>query len=243
MSLLFIAIVSGEAPWISVAFAESFDKPLQKRVVDLGLSPDFSPSDNVHMKLTCTYYPNFMVKQLEDTSSEGALGFAIVAARARHISACTQAHGIGEKIFGEKWCGYFSGVKRDLVFLDGCDGFSGGISFAAFDSKSGMEVFEDLVSTKDGHIDFYRISKTQLTLRYMRVFIGDCSVPKLRGACWSRFRKQPGLETAPMPKCSDYEGAEAGEANSVISYPVEVSLSPKPSIKALSNPIQCWPSD
>jgi len=243
MSMLFTAIVSGNASWISGARAESFDKPLRKEVVDLGLSPDFSPSDNVHIKLTCTYYPTFMVKQLEDTSSEGALGFAIVKVRPGHVSACVKAQGLDEKTFAKKWCGYFSGVKRGLVFLDGCDGFSGGISFAAFDSKSGTEVFEDLISTKDGDIDFVRISQTQLALRYTRVFIGDCSVPKQGQACWSRFRKQSGLETAPMPKCSDYEGPEVGIANSVIAYPVEASLFPKPSVKALSNPTQCWPSD
>lgn len=225
------------------AYAESFDRPLQRKVIDLGLSPDFRPSDNVHLKLTCTYYRAFMVKQLEDTTSEGALGFWIVAAHLGHMPPCIQTHTDSEKSFGEQWCGYFSGVKRGVVFLDACDGFSGGIGFAAFDSRSGAKLFEDLVSTKNGTIDFVHISDENLTLRYMRVVAGDCSVPKLGDACWNSFKKQPGLSDAPMPKCSDYEGAEAGKANSMIAYPVEVQLFPQPSIRALSNPVQCWASD
>src|SRR5580693_10363144 len=71
-------------------------------------------------------------------------------------------------------------------------------------------------------------------LRYLRVVIGDCSVPKDEGACWNTFRKQPGLKAAPMPKCIDYKGADAGVSPSVIAYPVEVLLFPKPTIKALA---------
>ena len=225
-----------------VALAESFDKPLQKKVVDLGLSPDFSPSDNVHLKLTCAYYPAFMVKQLEDTSSEGALWFAIVTAHPGHRAPCIQAHGLDEKVIGEDWCGYFSGVKRGVVFLDACDGFSGGIYFAAFDSKSGMKIFEDSVATKNGNIDFV-VSDKQITLRYVRVVIGNCSVPKNGTTCWSKFKERPGLNAAPMPKCNHDKGAEAGVSPSVIAYPVEVFLFPKPNIKALANPQQCWPAD
>ena len=241
IQLLFTVVV-GVMSWSSVAHTESFDKPLQKKVVDLGLSPDFSPSENVHLKLTCVYYPTFMVKQLEDTSSEGALWFAIVMRRPGHIAPCIQAHGLDEKKIGEDWCGYFSGVKRGLVFLDACDGFSGGIDFAAFDSRSGIKIFQDSVATKDGNIDFV-VSGNQITLRYVRVVVGNCSVPKDGAACWNKFKEQPGLNTTPMPKCSDYKGAEAGVSPSVIAYPVEVSLFPKPAIKALANPQKCWPAD
>lgn len=241
IQLLFTAVV-GATSLSSVALAETFDKPLQKKVVDLGLSPDFSPSTNVHLKLTCAYYPAFMVKQLEDTSSEGALWFAIVTDHPGHRAPCVQAHGPDEKLIGEDWCGYFSGVKRGVVFLDACDGFSGGIYFAAFDSRSGMKIFEDSVATKNGKIDFV-VSDKQITLRYLRVIVGDCSVPKYGSTCWNKFKEQPSLNAAPMPKCSDYKGAEAGVSPSVIAYPVEVFLFPKPNIKALANPRQCWPAD
>jgi hypothetical protein len=51
------------------------------------------------------------------------------------------------------------------------------------------------------------------------------------------------LRLASMPKCSDYQGKYAGEFESVIAYPVEVSLFPKPSITALANPVKCYPVD
>jgi hypothetical protein len=46
-----------------------------------------------------------------------------------------------------------------------------------------------------------------------------------------------------MPKCSDYEDKYAGTAASVIAYPVEVSLFPKPSIRPLGGPVKCYPAE
>lgn len=77
----------------------------------------------------------------------------------------------------------------------------------------------------------------------MRVLVGTCSVPKNGTSCWKKFKEQPGLNAAPMPKCSDYKGVDAGVSPSVIAYPVEVLLFPKPIIKALANPQRCWPAD
>ena len=59
--------------------------------------------------------------------------------------------------------------------------------------------------------------------------------------CWGKFKKQTGLKLAPMLAC-DYHGEDV-KVPSVIDYPVEVSLFPKPSVKALGNPVKCWPSD
>jgi hypothetical protein len=44
-----------------------------------------------------------------------------------------------------------------------------------------------------------------------------------------------------MPACS-YQGEDVRD-NSVIGYLVEISLFPKPSIKALAGPVKCWPPD
>ena len=232
----------------SAANAEPFDKPLQKKVVDLGQSPELRSSANNHIKVTCAYYPNFMVKELNDPGNKGALWIALVPAKPGHISGCTRTHGPEEKVFKD-WDGYFGGVKRDLVFLYASDGTNRGLPFTAFDSKTQAKVFQYSVSLLDSHgernheLDFVQASDKQITLRYLRVFSGNCSVPKDGSACWSKFKEQTGLKLAPMPKCSDYPVENAGREPSVIAYPVEVSLFPKPSIKAIGNPVRCYPPD
>ncbi len=201
------------------------------------------PNDDRHVKLTCSYYPKFMVKELNDPGNKGALLIAMVPARAGRISVCTRRHGHGDKVFKD-WDGYFAGVKRDLVFLYDSDGTNGGIGFTAFDSKTEAKVFKDLVKltgSRFDELDFVHASDRQMTLRYLRVVSGDCSVPKDGSACWSKFKEQFGLRLAPMPTC-DYQDEDV-RSPSVIAYPVEVSLFPKPSITALASPVKCYPPD
>jgi hypothetical protein len=227
----------------SVVLADSFDKPLRKRVVNLGSAPGY-PSN--HIKLSCYYYPNFMVKEL-DMAEEGAEWHAIAPVQAGHLPACTRSHGSGEQVIkGQEWSGYFKGVKGGLVFLNAEDGFNGGLDFAVCDSRTGKKIFEDSAGNSAGdygHLDFVGTSKGQTSLRYSRVVSGDCSVPKDGAACWEKFRKPPGLEGATMPPCSDYPGEQSGVSPSVLSYPVEVALFPQPSIKVVSGPVKCYPAD
>jgi len=241
-------IVLGTTMFSSAAHAEPFDKPLQKKVVDLGRSPYLMPNDNRHVELTCSYYPDFMVKQLDDPGNKGALLIALVPVSPGHSPGCTRKRSPGEKVF-KNWSGYFGGVKRDLVFLYDSDGTNGGLPFTAFNSKTYAKVFRDSVSLLDSHgelnheLDFVQVSDKQITLRYLRVVTGTCSVPKDGSACWSKFKEQTGLRLAPMPKCSDYPDENAGREPSVIAYPVETSLFPKPSITALANPVKCYPTE
>jgi hypothetical protein len=240
--LLGASLVLGAPTSSFAANAEAFDKPLQTKVVDLGRSSLLMRKDE-HVKLTCFYYSHFMVKQLDDPGNKGALFIAIVITRPGQVPACTRRHGPGEELFPQDWDQYFGGVKRDLVFLFAADGTDEGLGFRAFDSRTRAKVFEDSVSLLHQEIDFAQASDNQITLRYLRVVSGDCSVPKDGSACWSKFREKLGLKLAPMPKCRDYEGEEAGKAPSVVYYPVQVSLFPKPLMKALDDPITCWPSD
>jgi hypothetical protein len=246
--LLLGAVVLGMTISSSAAYAEPFDKPLQKKVVDLGRSPHLMPNDHRHVTFTCSYYPKFMIKELNDPGNKGALLIAIVPARPGQIPECTQKHGPGEKVFKD-WNGYFGGVKRDLVFLFASDGDNGGLPFTAFNSKTQAKIFRDSVSLLDSHdelrheIEFVQASDTQITLRYLRVVTGTCSVPKDGSACWSKFKEQLGLRLAPVPKCSDEPGEYAGREPSVIAYSVQASLFPKPSITALGNPVKCYPPD
>jgi hypothetical protein len=249
--LLFSAVIAPVTTFASAAAnAESFDKPLQTKVVDLGPSPYVRPTQ--HIKLTCSYYPDFMVKQLDDPGNKGALFIATAPTGQGHVPPCIRRHGPGEIVIkaprGEyHWDGYFGGVKRNLIFLYASDGgIDGGIHFAALDHKTMTKVFEDSVMLREGGTDdlsFVHTSDTQITLRYTRVVMGDCSVPAIGSTCWSKLAIKAGLKNAPMPKCSDYPGREAGKAESVIAYPVEVSLFPKTSMRALANPMKCWPSE
>jgi hypothetical protein len=226
-----------------VADAEPFDKPVQTKVVDLGRSSLLMRREDV--KLTCFYYPQFMIKQLDDPGNKGALLIAIVATRPGHSPECIRGQSAGERAF-KNWDGYFAGVKRDLVFLYDSDGTDGGLGFTAFNSETMAKVFRDSVSIDihrklDSLLDFVPASDGQITLKYLRVVSGPCSVPKDGSVCWSKFKQQTGLRDAPMPACS-YHGEDV-RAPSVIGYAVEVSLFPKPSIKALAGPVKCWAPD
>jgi hypothetical protein len=242
-SLLFGAvIVLGTTISNSTAHAEPFDKPLQKKVVDLGQSPELRPDAESHIKLTCSYYPKFMIKELNDPGNKGALWITLVPVHPEHSPECTRTRGPEEKAFKD-WDGYFGGVKRDLVFLFDSDGTDGGIPFTVFDSKTGAKLFRDSASIGNSYdgLDFVHASDTQMTLRYLRVVTGTCSVPKDGSACWNKFKEQLGLRLASIPKCSDEPGKYAEQSPSVIAYPVEASLFPKPSIKAIGNPVRCYP--
>ena len=85
--------------------------------------------------------------------------------------------------------------------------------------------------------------ENQIVLRYLRVASAGCSIPKSGESCWSKLQQQTGLAHSPVPKCSDYDGKEAGVADSVIAYPVEATLYPKPSVRPLGGPVRCYPQE
>lgn len=87
-----------------------------------------------------------------------------------------------------------------------------------------------------------------MSMKYLRVVRGDCSIPKGGETCWKKFRQQFGLVLASAPTCTGYEGERPipvadEQPESVIAYPVEVELFPRPSIKALSGPVICRPAE
>lgn len=238
----------------SAGRAESFDKPLHKRVLDLGRSQYLMPNDNRRHTVTCWYYGHFMIKEENDPGVKGAELIALAPVQPRYLPRCLQALQPGEREFKERnpdakelvgWNGYFAGVKHDLVFLERPDGDeNSGIPFAAFELDAQTRLFEDSVMLRargERDLDFLRAPGHQIILRYLRVANAGCSIPKSGESCWRKLQQQTGLMHSPMPKCSDYEGKEAGTAPSVIAYPVEVSLYPKPSTRPLGGPVRCYP--
>jgi len=236
------------------ALSESFDKPLHKTVLDLGRSTYLMQNDNRHVTVTCSYYNRFMVKEQEDPGVKGAELIALTPAQPGHHPKCLQGLQPGEKEFTEwseeykkfvRWNGYFAGVKHDLIFLvwpDGDD--NSGIPFTAFETDAKTKFFEDsatieAVGEKD--LNFLPAPANQIVFRYLRVTSAGCSIPKSGESCWGKLQQQTGLAHLPMPKCTDYEGKQAGLAASVIAYPVEATLYPKPSVRPLGGPVRCYP--
>ena len=124
----------------TTARPESFDKPLQKKVLDLGRSKYLMPNDSQRVTLTCSYYPGFMVKQVSDPEYKGAFFIAIVPGQPEHVGACTHRPSPGERVFHDRGDWYFEGVKRDLVFLV-AEGGDGASLFAAYDSRNWAKKF------------------------------------------------------------------------------------------------------
>ena len=258
----------------SLAFAGTFDKPASKKVVDLGPSrsnpPGRNANDQTRAKVTCYYFSGFMVKEV-DMGEKGAERLAIVPVRKNEMHTCSRLLDPGErKISSDDWSGYFMGVKGRLVFFSADDGWNGGLGFAVFDSRTARKIFDDVAL---GNLDFSDAG-TNTSFRYTRVVDGGCIIPKEQSACWDKIKSKLALGAASMPDCNGgYEKSaqdlakgrcqaqnadnpqcvakeislarqQSNEANSVIAYPVEVTvLSAGVSIKSTGEDLRCWPSD
>jgi hypothetical protein len=258
VALIVVALVSGRAASGSTAPAESFDKPVRKIVVNLGRSRYLMPKDPSRVELSCYYYTDFMVKELNNPGLKGAELIAVVPILNGQIPTCGRSHYAGERLIGRRWSGYFKGVKDNLIFLDQSDGSEGGIVFGVFDWQTLKEIFQDSALNWDSgflkhNLLFERAADGKLTLRYRRVVEGSCSIPKDGMSCWNNFRKRFGLPSATVPKCTGYrhegdkewvvgdEGVPLDEITtpSAIAYPVTVELFPQPSIKAVPGLVEC----
>ena len=251
----------------SISSADSFDKPLAKKTVDLGPSRS---TPKTHAKVTCYFFASFMVKEV-NLGEKGADRLSIVPIAKGASSACTRLRGKSEKVIDPKeWAGYFKGVKNDFIFFDADDGVNGGVGFAVYDARTATKIFEDSAS---GPLEFSTSPDQQLSLRYTRVLDGECSVPKEKASCWERIKQKIGSEDVPTPDCEKgYEESaqnmakgrcdaqnskeadclakelklvreQWSDASSIISYPVVVVLGPNPVVKPVAGAVKCWPAD
>jgi hypothetical protein len=244
-AVLFVLLAAGAwqtkaqsgAPSPAESSAASFDPPVLQRVVNFA----HLPRPQTHGRLTCSYYPAFMVKEL-DLGEEGAAWFAIVPSPPGRVPACTRKQGATEKLIrGRDWCGYFAGVKKDYVFLNACAAHNSGLDFAIYDARTGRRIFEDTaVDSMAGGVQFRQAADGRVLLTYARVAQFRCTLPAEKDACWRQIRGQLGLDRAAMPLCIAYEKQMTG---TVVAYPVEVSLTAKPAIRAVPGQIHCWPPE
>lgn len=253
----------------SMCCADSFDKPLSKKVVDLGRSP-YILNPESHAKVTCYFFSGFMVKEV-DLGQKGADRLSIVPTAKGAPLTCSRAKSKLEKVIDHKeWSGYFKGAKNGLVFFNADDGWNGGIPFAVYDAKSATKIFED---SADGSIEFSTSPDQQLSMHYSRVLDAECIVSKENAGCWESVKQKIGFGDYPMPDCEKAyeemfqrlakERCEAqnprepdclnkelklvreqwSDASSIISYPVVVTLDTSPVIKPVAGALKCWPAD
>jgi hypothetical protein len=234
-------------PWS----ADGLDKPFKKRVVDFGPSP-YYPGGRVRIKLTCYFYAKVMVKQY-DAGQKGAEWLAFTSLEKAGAPACDDSHGPGEKLIDREWNGYFRGVKGDLVFFDAADGMNLGLPFAVYDSVTGKKIFED--SAYDSRFENRKVAASPfnqmrvtaagdgtVSLIYLRVVEAGCELHFQKASCWPQVKKKFELKSNQAPVCSRFKSV-LPPAEPALAYPVEVSLSPKPTIKTIAGPVRCWPQD
>ena len=241
-----------------------FDAPIRKETVDLGASPYFPDGEDAHpTALSCFYFPDFMVKE-HDLGGRGAEWLSMLP-NSEETPQCRSSHEPGERVIEyPEWEGYFMGVKGNLAFFLGSDTVNGGLPFAVYDASSGERVFEDSAydvrASFSNHVEVLSTSAGYL-LRYLRVVDAGCDLNSEGDACWDAIRAAYALRSDTMPRCTGYEriadliGADPVEPDpvgpdpvgtvrveSVIAYPVEVTLSPVPSVRSVPGTIRCWPS-
>lgn len=254
MIYLGVTVVWGNSTSASATRTESFDKPLRKTVVNLGRSRYLMPNNSARIQLSCFYYQDFMVKELDDPGLKGVRWVTVTPVINKDAPACRVAHASTERFMAKEWWG-FEGVKGPFLFLEAADGDgNGGMPFRILDLETGRKIFEDS-AWWNGHLEFVHATDETVSLRYLRVVGGDCSIPKDGMSCWTKFRSRYGLATATLPKCSGYrvegekewtvgdEGVPPAEIGtpSAIAYPVAVELFPRPSIKAVPGLVKCSP--
>jgi hypothetical protein len=129
------------------SFQATFDTPIEKKVVNFGLSSGNPPGgQSMHIKLSCYVYPSFMIKEYNDEGMKGAEWMSVTRIAGQQIPLAVGSMVPVKRFSGRRAAsglGYFRGVKGDYVFFDAADGFNGGIPFSVRDSKTGKKVFED----------------------------------------------------------------------------------------------------
>jgi hypothetical protein len=187
---------------ITAHSAGAFDSPLTVQHFDLGINPDIKPE--VHNKITCSYYPALMIKEV-NTNSIGE-GISIVPMQ---ISAekppCAITPAPNEiKLPSEELVAYFMGLKSNFIFLLYGDPNGEAQEFNVFDARSGNKLFDDFIKL-NASFRSLKIMGTSLIVKYRRAQDLNCSLYKENGSCWAKAAKDFHLASAP-PDCSKSYG-------------------------------------
>jgi hypothetical protein len=264
-TILFSGLLLCSAFTLARANASSllYDKPLHETHTTLPSDPD---NRQLKPKLSCFYYPDFMVKQV-DLGEQGAEQISILhRAKDQEEPQCLRANVKDEIVIDPRaWSGYFEGVKGYFIFLSADDGYFHGLSFGVFSASDGRKIFEDDQKIDKGAITFTIIealndlnneTDSSIMLRYGRVYVALCSLRTNEKSCWSSIKRITGLTETVPPDCkTDYEAEkkaypdnvkEIDSFPSVITYDVEVVLSPRNTalrVIPISKVMECYPGD
>ena len=243
-----LSLAAQESSPLSVnQYEGAFDAPVKQETIDLGQSR--FRDEGVRNSLSCYYFPGLLVKEYDGgrQSSE----WLSMLRGPEPLPKCELAHRPGERVIEKsEWPGYFKGVKGTLVFFDADDSANGEFLFAVYDSVTGQAVFEDSAydlaeSTfvaKSAPFSRVRVTatKTGYLLHYMRVAYAGCDLHYVGEPCWESVKARLALKGDDVPVCSGYED-QPGPVDSVIAYPVEVTLSPRPAVESVAGVVECWP--
>jgi hypothetical protein len=117
VALLVVTALLANSASGSPALAESFDQPLQKKIVNLGPSTTLMPNHPAQIQLSCFYYSAFLVKELYDQGVKGAQGVTIEPILNGQIPPCRMLRGPKERFIDEEGR-FFIGAKGSLLFLE-----------------------------------------------------------------------------------------------------------------------------
>jgi len=113
--------------------------------VDLGPSSYMADPSAPHSVLSCFFFANFMVKEIDNNWVRGTVSTAMIPIDSGAQPTCTQSHEPQElHLEGEAstWWGFW-GAKGNLLFFMGADGSDGGRGFLIYDFTTRKQVFED----------------------------------------------------------------------------------------------------
>ncbi|WP_148293633.1 hypothetical protein [Azospirillum sp. B4] len=210
------------------------------------------PVKNVEWKkgeltITCTYYRDFMVKEIGD-GGKGSISLAIVKRSHAGLPACRFK--IEDEREVEDWSGYFAAAKGNYLFFSADDGDPVGNAFAIVDGNTGKVLFYDDAQVGVRSIHSLKIKDDGIVLRYRRAFRTPCSLYARNASCWEAVKQAAFM--APdtrQPNCDVvYAGAETDprvrDDPSVIDYEVEVTLTAgKARFTGLPGKVECWAED
>ena len=224
-----------------------FDKPVSTQVINLPPEPE-NPS--AKPKRTCTFYPGFVVKEI-DLGEVGASELTITAIQGAPPQ-CTTKIAREVKIDAETWSGYFRGAKGDFVFFDAEDGWNNGMPFAVFAGTSGRKLFSE--TRKGDGFKSIEFDNGALVLQYRRVWPSPCSLMADPKGCWAKIVAATGLPESRRPDCTAAYQAEMKRTPNfakdipamptVISYDVEARFAAgKLAIAPRGGTVECWLPD
>jgi hypothetical protein len=239
--LMLIAMQAVAEPSGPDFFATAFDKPARTKSVDIGPAETTPPS---RKQVRCTYFPAFMVKEI-DEQEVGDAQISLLPAAA----PCQRTNLPDERVIDDAaWHGYFAGAHGDFLFLTAEDGTEGGMGFAVMRPPDTKVLYTAVAKTR---LRFGPGAPGQIVARFEALHAGDCSVVTKGTACAEAIGKSVGVAPPDLAMCRrSYDAArkQAKSADpawnddpSVISFRVVLTLDAQTVAARVDGPpTACW---